>query len=208
MLFLALLPVLFGLRVFADPIDIQFPHMLLPLKESQPNIAFKTQPDAIVGFNVKTLPPQQPYPAHTNLAHQSLTGDEQWTAVNFDVPDHGNTLCHVNFHINTNTAKNAPIGLKGQAPFAINISRIDPKLVNGGTTWNNKPATIEHVATFVLDKNLGASEIVGKWFACPKGLAQFVVHPAGERDLETYWYELDYSKADGGPNGITLEMFA
>ncbi|EFQ95114.1 hypothetical protein P3342_010353 [Pyrenophora teres f. teres] len=189
MLFLALLPVLFGLRVFADPIDIQFPHMLLPLKESQPNIAFKTQPDAIVGFN-------------------SLTGDEQWTAVNFDVPDHGNTLCHVNFHINTNTAKNAPIGLKGQAPFAINISRIDPKLVNGGTTWNNKPATLEHVATFVLDKNLGASEIVGKWFACPKGLAQFVIHPAGERDLETYWYELDYSKADGGPNGITLEMFA
>ncbi|EDU42128.1 But2 domain containing protein [Pyrenophora tritici-repentis] len=189
MLALALLSALFGLTVFAELIDIQFPHMLLPLKEAQPNIAFKTQPDATVSLN-------------------SQTGDEQWTAVNFDVPDHGNTHCHVNFHLNTNKLKSAPVGLKGQAPFAINISRIEPTLVNGGTTWNTKPATIEHVAIFILDKDLGTSEIFGKWFDCPKGVAQFIIHPAGARDLEAYWYELDYTMADGGPHGITLEMFA
>ncbi|RMZ72540.1 ubiquitin 3 binding But2 [Pyrenophora seminiperda CCB06] len=135
------------------------------------------------------------------------TGEEQWVAVNFDVPDHGNTLCHINFHLNTNANKNAPTKLQGDAPYSINISRIDPKLANGGTTWETVPNVQEHVATFVLDKN-GASEVVGKWFVCPKNVAQFIIQPASQRDMEVYWYELDYTQADGGAHGITLEMWA
>ena len=115
-------------------------------------------------------------------------------------------ICRLRFVINKSPAKNAPFSLKGVAPFAINISRIDPKLVNGGTTWNNKPAVIEHYDTYVLSTS-GASEIVSKWFTCPKGnVAQFYIHPAGTRDLEVYWYELNYGANEGGPHGIVLEM--
>jgi hypothetical protein len=137
---------------------------------------------------------------------QSKTLDEQWTAVNYDVPDNEANICRIRFYVNTDIIKKAPLSLEGEAPFAINISRIESKLVNGGTTWNNKPTITEHYDTYVLSKN-GATEVVSKWFQCPKGdVAQFVIHPAGKRDLKIYWFELDYGAVDGGPHGVVLEM--
>ncbi|KAL1798550.1 hypothetical protein ACET3X_002587 [Alternaria dauci] len=187
MRFSALLPIVFGFPAFATLIDTQFPHMLLPLKKSRPDTAFPTQENATVSYNGRTL-------------------DEQWTAVNYDVPVNAANICRLRFLINTDPFKNAPLILKGEAPFTINISRIEPKLVNGGTTWNNKPAITEHYDTYVLSMT-GATEIVSKWFLCPKGtVAQFVIHPASKRDLDVYWFELNYGAADGGPHGVVLEM--
>ncbi|RYN27805.1 hypothetical protein AA0120_g10631 [Alternaria tenuissima] len=183
----ALLLVVFGLPAFATLLDTQLPHMLLPLKNSQPDTAFPTQNNATVRYDDRSL-------------------DEQWTAVNYDVPDNAANICRLRFLINTDTFKNAPLSLKGEAPFAINISRIEPKLVNGGTTWNNKPAITEHYDTYVLSMN-GATEVVSKWFSCPKGnVAQFVIHPASKRYLDVYWFELNYGAEDGGPHGVVLEM--
>ncbi|KAH6881895.1 ubiquitin 3 binding protein But2 C-terminal domain-containing protein [Alternaria rosae] len=183
----ALLLVVFGLPAFADLINTQFPKLLLPLKESQPDIAFITQNDATASYNSKT-------------------GDEQWTAVNFDVPVNNAKTCRLRFLINVDPFKNAPLTLKGEAPFAISISRIQPTLVNGRTNWNNKPAIIEHYDSYVLTAN-GASEVVSKWFECPMNkVAQFVIHPASKRDLELYWFELNYGATDGGPHGVVLEM--
>ena len=130
-----------------------------------------------------------------------------WTGVNFDVHDIHGTTCRLRFLVNTNSYHNPPFSLKGEAPFAINISRIEPKLVNGATTWNNKPAIIEHYDTYILS-TASATEIVSRWFQCPAGrVAQFYVHAGSRRDLEVYWYELNYAASEGGPHGIVLEMY-
>ncbi|KAI4678402.1 uncharacterized protein J4E84_008657 [Alternaria hordeiaustralica] len=184
----ALLPVLFGLPAFADLVETKFPTLLLPMKSSQPDTAFYTQDDATVSRNNKT-------------------DTEQWTAINFDVPQIDNVkICRLRFLINVDPFKNAPLTLKGDAPMAISISRIEAKLVNGRSTWNNKPAITEHYDAYTLTAN-GASEVVSKWFECPmKKAAQFVIHPASKRDLELYWFELNYGANDGGPHGVVLEM--
>jgi hypothetical protein len=203
----ALLLVVFGLPAFATLLDTQFPHMLLPLKKSQPDTAFPTQNNATVSYDVRVNKNTHTRNRldHTYL-YQDRSLDEQWTAVNYDVPDNAADICRLRFLINTDTFKNAPLSLKGEAPFAINISRIEPKLVNGGTTWNNKPAITEHYDTYVLSMN-GATEVVSKWFSCPKGnVAQFVIHPASKRYLDVYWFELNYGVEDGGPHGVVLEM--
>lgn len=49
----ALLLVVFGLPAFATLLDTQFPHMLLPLKKSQPDTAFPTQNNASVSYDVR-----------------------------------------------------------------------------------------------------------------------------------------------------------
>jgi hypothetical protein len=49
----ALLLVVFGLPAFATLLDTQFPHMLLPLKKSQPDTAFPTQNNATVSYDVR-----------------------------------------------------------------------------------------------------------------------------------------------------------
>ena len=137
---------------------------------------------------------------------KNKTGDEQWTAVSFYVPDNNANLCRLRFLINTDPVKNPPSDLNGEAPYSINVSRIEPRLVNGRTTWDNKPAIIERYDTYVLSTT-GVSEIANKWFSCPKrSVAQFFVHPANTKDLEVYWFELNYGAEDGGPHGLVLEM--
>ncbi|KAI4645712.1 hypothetical protein J4E93_005290 [Alternaria ventricosa] len=184
----ALLPVLFGLPAFADLVETKFPTLLLPMKKSQPDTAFPTQDNATVSYNSKT-------------------GDEQWTAINFDVPQIDKVkTCRLRFLINVDPFKNAPLTLEGEAPMSISISRIETKLVNGKSTWNNKPKITEHYDAYVLT-TISSSEVVSKWFACPmKQAAQFVIHPASKRDLELYWFELNYGANDGGPHGVVLEM--
>jgi hypothetical protein len=131
--------------------------------------------------------------------------------VSFDVPYNEATKCRLNFHVNQNLVKNAPFTLKGTSEFAINISRLEPNLINGVTTWSNRPAVTEYYDTYVLtpDGNGKATvtTIHSKWFECPKnGVAQFIIHPASGRDLTLYWFELNYDAASGGPHGVTLEM--
>ncbi|KAJ6200376.1 ubiquitin 3 binding protein But2 C-terminal domain-containing protein [Bipolaris maydis] len=185
---LTLLPVVLGLPVFAALINTQYPVLLLPLKKFQPDTAFPTQKDATVSYSNKT-------------------GNEQWTAVSFYVPDNDANVCRLRFLINTDPSKNAPFSLKGEPPFVIDISRVEPRLDNGRTTWNNKPAIIERYDTYVLSTT-GASEIRTKWFACPRrDIAQFFIHPANTRDLEVYWFELNYEPEYGGPHGVVLELY-
>ncbi|USP78720.1 hypothetical protein yc1106_05994 [Curvularia clavata] len=184
---LAVLPSLLGMPTFAALVHTQYPELLIPLKKAQLDNAIFTQKDAIVSYTNKT-------------------GDEQWTAVSFYVPDNNANICRLQFLINTNSIKTPPFGLRGEAPFSIDVSRVEPKLVNGRTTWNTKPAIIERYDTYVLSTT-GSSEIVNRWFPCPKrNFAQFFVHPANTKDIEVYWFELNYSVEDGGPHGLVLEM--
>jgi hypothetical protein len=109
--------------------------------------------------------------------------------------------------INSDPSRNPPLSLKGEAPFVIDISRVEPKLDNGRTTWNNKPAVVDRYDTYVLSTT-SASEIRSTWFSCPvRGVAQFYIHPANTRDMEVYWYELKYEADYGGPHGIVLELY-
>ncbi|KAF1839402.1 hypothetical protein BDW02DRAFT_150882 [Decorospora gaudefroyi] len=192
MRFLTLLPVLFGIPSLATHIDTLFPHLLIPLKSWEPNTAFPTEPDAYVTYS-------------------SRTGAQQWTAINFDVPNNNAIMCRLRFLVNTNFAMNAPFALYGTPDFTINISRIKPELVNGVTTWDNRPPITDFYDSYTLmqdaDGKATVRENVSEWFLCPKGnVAQFVMHPGSQRDLMLYWYELDYSPENGGPHGIVLEM--
>jgi hypothetical protein len=123
------------------------------------------------------------------------------------VPNNAAATCRLNFHINQDEFKKAPFRWSGTNPRAISVSRTEPRLSNGRTTWNNKPDTTRHVATFMWSQQNGLLSVVNEWFECPKGkTAQFVIHPASEADMELYWFELDYPAAEGGAHGITLEM--
>lgn len=75
-------------------------------------------------------------------------------------------------------------------------------------TWNNHPAVTDLMATFEIDHAGTVTSRGTKWFVCPKGqVAQFVMTPANNRDFSFYWYELNYPDSDGGPHGVTLEMW-
>lgn len=134
---LALLPSLFGLPAFAALIHTQYPELLVPLKKAQPDNAISTQKDAIVSYNVRqppTLTPRACSRISNDLKKKNQTGDEQWTAVSFHVPDNNANICRLRFLVNTNPVKNPPFYLNGEAPFTIDVSRVEPKLVNGHTT--------------------------------------------------------------------------
>ncbi|KAF1939816.1 hypothetical protein EJ02DRAFT_245564 [Clathrospora elynae] len=187
---LALLPAFFGIPSFATLINTQFPHLLIPLVSTSPDTAFGTQKDATVSYS-------------------SSTGAQQWTAISFDVPNNAATICRLNFKVNTDPSMGAPFELNGTAPFAINISRIKPTLNAQTTTWNNRPATIDYYDTYTISQDKQVTEINSKWFDCPKGMvAQFIIHPASQRDLDLYWFELAYGADEGGPHGVVLEMHA
>jgi hypothetical protein len=170
-------------------------------------MAFPTQDNATVSYNVR----HSLHPAYllryTLTPLQSTTKAQVWTAVNFDVPDNSATICRVNFQINTDEFKNAPFSWTGIHPRAISVSRIQPRLSNGRTTWNNVPATIRPVATFMYSPEGSILTVVNEWFQCPKGQpAQFIIRPASETDMELSWFELDYPTEMGGAHGLTLEM--
>jgi hypothetical protein len=52
---LFLLPALLGIPSFAALIDIQFPHLLLPLRSWAPDTAFPTENEAYVTYSVRIL---------------------------------------------------------------------------------------------------------------------------------------------------------
>ena len=138
---------------------------------------------------------------------QNLTGAAEYTEVSFDVPANEASICRLQFKINTDPNKNAPRSLSGQSPYTFDISRLDPSINKNTDSWNSHPNITEHYATFSLDQAGNVREVVNKWFTCPKGqVAQFVLHPSSTRNFDYYWFELDYSAAEGGPHGIVLEM--
>ena len=73
----ALLLVVFGLPAFATLLDTQFPHMLLPLKKSQPDTAFPTQNNATVRYDVRvnnnTMSPTMPQISVASGSSSTLT---------------------------------------------------------------------------------------------------------------------------------------
>jgi hypothetical protein len=113
----------------------------------------------------------------------------------------------LNFFVNRDELKKAPFHWWGDVPLAINVLRIKPELENGRTTWKTVPETIEHVATFMWSTQSGVLSVLNNWFECPKGRpAQFVIQPASTRNMDLYWFELDYPAQSGGAHGIVLEM--
>lgn len=185
---LPLLSVLCGLPSFATLLRTEFPHLLIPLISSTPDTAYGTRADATISYSRRS-------------------GATQYTEISFDVPSNEAAICRLNFKINTNPVKNAPRQLSGEAPYAINISRIEPRINAYADTWNSRPGVTEHYATYTLHHNGTVREVYSKWFDCPKGqIAQFLLHPASQRDLRYYWFELDYPQAEGGPHGVVLEM--
>jgi hypothetical protein len=178
----ALLPVLFALGSIAELEHVEFPHLIIPLKDSTADSAYGTQTTGEVSNSV-------------------------YTEVSFDVPrDVAANICRINFSINTNPAKNAPRTLSGQAPYTFFVYRIEPTINKDTDTWNSHPEIINYVATITLSEGGGVT-IVDGWFDCPKGeVAQFLLVPQGTRAFRYTWYELNYPASAGGPHGITLEM--
>lgn len=184
---LALSPVLLALSSFAALLTTEFPHLLIPLISNAPDTAYGTQKDATISYS------------HSN-------GAAQHTEISFDVPTNEAVVCRLNFKVNNNPAKNAPRELSGSAPYAFNISRLEPTINKDTDTWISHPGVTEYYATYTLNHNGTVKEEYSKWFACPKGqVAQFLLHPASDRDFRYYWYELDYQLGEGGPHGVVLE---
>lgn len=184
--FLTLTPLLFAFPVLSTLLFTDFPHLLVSLNKDQANSPLGTFPFATVSNSV-------------------------WTEVNFDVhpkAEYPAAICRINFHINTNGAKNAPRYLDGDAPYTFQVFRLQPEINKWADTWNNHPKLLEDwpTATITLTEQ-GDVTVDGGWFECPFGqVAQFLVKPVGDKDFTYYWYELDYPAIDGGPHGITLEM--
>ncbi|KAF2129398.1 hypothetical protein P153DRAFT_366788 [Dothidotthia symphoricarpi CBS 119687] len=130
-----------------------------------------------------------------------------WTEISFDVPANNANMCHLDFFLNTNPLKNAPLVLSGQAPYTFNISRLEPRINKDRDTWNTHPKVVEYAATVTVEHG-GKTRVDGGWFACPKGqVAQFLLMPGSDRNLKLEWYELDYRADEGGPHGVVLDMY-
>jgi hypothetical protein len=182
MRFLTLLPFLFVLGAVADLQAVEFPHLIIPLKKSSPDQAFGTQTSGEISQSV-------------------------WTEVSFDVPSNVEAkICRINFHINTNSSKNAPRTLSGDAPYTFLIYRLLTDINKDTDSWNSYPKTTNYVATVTLTPG-GSVTVKDGWFQCPMGdVAQFLLTPVGSRAFRYTWFELDYPSDAGGPHGITLEM--
>ncbi|KAH4201750.1 hypothetical protein HBI95_162270 [Parastagonospora nodorum] len=183
MRFLAFTPLLFALGVVADLQFVDFPHLIVPIKKSQPDKNFGTQTSGEISNDV-------------------------WTEISFDVrSDIPATTCRVNFHINTNPTKNAPRSLSGVEPYNFLIYRITPTMDKDKDSWNHSPSIINYIAEVTLTQ-AGDVSIKDGWFPCPNGtVAQFLMTPVNSKKAFKYtWFELDYPEEEGGPHGITLEM--
>lgn len=179
---LTLLPFVFALGAVADLQQVEFPHLIIPLKKSFPAQAFGTQTSGEISQRV-------------------------WTEVSFDVPNNvPANICRINFHINTNPSKNAPRTLSGAAPYTFLVYRLLPQINKDTDSWDSHPKTTNYVATVTLTPSGGVTVEDG-WFQCPLGeVVQFLLTPVGSRAFRYTWFELDYSSDVGGPHGITLEM--
>jgi hypothetical protein len=179
---LTAIPLLFALPSFAILQYVAFPHLLIPLKSGNPNTAFGTQFTGIVATGA-------------------------YSEVSFDVPANvPSAICRINFHINTSPIKHAPWSLSGSSNYFFNVTRLEPTMNQYTDTWNSHPMEAEYVGTVHLGKD-GSTSMEAGWFDCPKGqVAQFLLFPTEGKNFYLSWYELNYSWADGGPHGITLEM--
>jgi hypothetical protein len=177
-----LLPVLFALGSIAELQHFEFPHLLVPLKQATPDSAYGTRTTGEV----------------SNSVH---------TEVSFDVPaDMPAAICRINFHVNTNPAKNAPRALSGQAPYTFLVHRIESAIDKDKDTWNSHPEIMYQIGKITLTQSGGVT-VENDWFQCPKGdLAQFMLMPENDRAFKYSWFELDYPAEAGGAHGITLEM--
>jgi hypothetical protein len=184
MLAFTLLPVLFALGSLAELQYVDFPHLIIPLREATPDSAYGTQTTGEISNSVST-------------------------EVSFDVPaDVPAAICRINFHVNTNPAKNAPRALSGQAPYTFLVYRLKATIVQDKDTWNSHPAKMGDgaVARITLSES-GGVIVEGGWFECPKGdVAQFILEAESDREFRYSWFELNYPAEAGGVHGITLEM--
>jgi hypothetical protein len=178
----ALLPILFACGSVAELEYVDFPHLIIPLKQDTPDSIYGTQTTGEVSNSV-------------------------YTEVSFDVPnDVPASICRINFAINTDPAKNAPRTLTGQAPYTFFVYHTEATIDKDKDTWNSHPEITNYVATITLTQG-GDVTVKDGWFDCPKGnVAQFLLVPQGTRAFRYTWYELNYPASAGGPHGITLEM--
>ncbi|KAF1919522.1 ubiquitin 3 binding protein But2 C-terminal domain-containing protein [Ampelomyces quisqualis] len=176
-----LFPMIFALGAVAELEFTDFPHLIIPLNSSAPDTHYGTQNSGIISNSV-------------------------FTEISFDVrPDIPANICRLNFHLNLNPSKNAPWSIEG-APFTFIISRIKSEIDKDKDTWNKYPPVMHYLANVTVDKD-GNVTVEDGWFQCPKGgVAQFLLWPSSDADVELTWFELDYGWEIGGPHGVTLEM--
>jgi hypothetical protein len=179
---ISLLPIFFAIPSLATLQYVDFPHLIIPLNSNKPDTALGTQ-------------------------HSGQVSNQVHTEISFDVrADIPAAICRINFHLNLNPTKNAPWTLYGNPPYEVKVTRLRPTINKDKDTWNSRPATTGYVATIRLQSD-GSVQVQDGWFDCPKGnVAQFLLTPANGNGMGLTWFELDYSAAEGGPHGITLEM--
>ncbi|KAF1955803.1 hypothetical protein CC80DRAFT_505118 [Byssothecium circinans] len=178
---LALVPVLFGLPSLCGLIDRQFPHLIVPVDKSRPNVAINTQKS----FDIER---------------------DIYTEFLFDVPASSGAFCDLRLTINTEPNRGAPWQIWGPAePFVFNVSTVSRPINKDKDTWSNHPAIKDWVATYRVYKNGHVEQIGGQYFQCAKGnVSEFIAHPVDlTREGGLKFYELDEPL-----HGFTYEAFA
>ncbi|PSN62265.1 hypothetical protein BS50DRAFT_453004, partial [Corynespora cassiicola Philippines] len=162
----------------------EFPHLIVPVKRTEPDRPFGTQ-----------------YLGPSSIGAKRLTPSQVYTEISFDVPSNAASWCSLSVFIDPETQ--APWTLWGSKPFRFNVSALPPKMSEHKDSWNGRPQPHAWVATVEVGNAAGAAVIDGGTFACAKGqVAQFLLHPATDGDGGLTWFELDRPL-----HGITYDMY-
>ncbi|KAF2178648.1 hypothetical protein K469DRAFT_642669 [Zopfia rhizophila CBS 207.26] len=184
MLAITVVPLLFFLHAYAATlVDRQFPHLIVPVKQDEPDRAFNTQYSGEIAVKAG--------------AHQV------YTEISFDVPTNAAQTCNLAFTI---APANGPWTLSGDpaaGPLVFNISSLPNASINKDKdTWNSRPKSQEWVASVEVAYN-GNVKLTGGSVVCAKGSAQqFVMYPGSARDFGLTWFELTQPL-----HGVTYEMY-
>ncbi|KAF2268744.1 hypothetical protein CC78DRAFT_612993 [Lojkania enalia] len=181
MRYLMLVIALFGVRSLTFYLlERQFPHLIIPLKEQEPDTPFYTQ-----------------------FTGEIISGEGAsnriYTEILFDVPESIKpTACKLEFFID-NTSPKWLFGLHDT--FAFNISTLEGIPNKDFDSWNSHPDVGRWVATFEIDREGHVSKTGGDAPCAVDGPVGFLMTPSDESRVGGYtWFEQRYPL-----HGITLD---
>lgn len=99
------------------------------------------------------LDPDTAYPTRYTgeIAYESVeTGDEQRLLVGFDVPANVGTRCGIKFRLPIKEEDEGGYQWSVEGSGMLDVWSLKSTIVNGGTTWNNKPGRTTVKPQFVI----------------------------------------------------------